>query len=232
MDSLQDKLDYQFKDPSLLNQALTHPSNTSGQDDSPSYERLEFLGDAVLQLLAAETIYLKNPQAREGHLTRVRAAVVNGASLSEIARSMDLGRHVRMSADQIKNKGQDRARTLEDALEALFGALYLDGGLETAQSVFHKLFDPVRFLVEEDRHEKLNPKGALQETLQSKNPDCIPIYEIIREDGPDHRKEFKAVVKVDGAIIGEGRGHSKKVATSQAAREALKHWKDLCSDNG
>lgn len=222
--SLEEIIGYQFKDPSLLEEALTHPSCRNSEPDISSYERMEFLGDAVLELLATHMIYIKNPLAAEGDLTKRRASLVSGETLCIIASSVGLGDYVRMSPQQIKSGGRKRSRTLEDSLEALFGAAFLDGGITAAQEVFNKLFVSHGFEVLEGDQSRFNPKGTLQEKLQSEVPPSSPTYEIVSEGGPDHRKKFRAVVKNGDTILGEGEGFSKKEATSNAAQSALDQW--------
>jgi len=217
----QTRLGYAFRDEALLLLALTHPSvaHESGAP-SPHNQRLEFLGDAVLQLVLTRELYEKFPDFDEGPLTKARAKLVNRRTLAEHARTLDLGAHLILSRGEEINGGRERASTLADAFEALMGAIFLDGGFEVAREFILREFGAafgklsVLPIIE-------NPKGELQEFLQARSPEA-PEYRVVSATGPDHDPEFECTVHHGGVELARGRGKSKKAAESDAALAALK----------
>jgi ribonuclease III len=221
LNTLQTEMQYQFQDPALLRQALTHPSVAHEQCRLVQHnQRLEFLGDAVLGLVLTRELYDKFPVVSEGPLTKARAQMINGHTLAEQARQMSLQDHLILSRGEEANQGRNRDSALADAFEALIGAIFLDGGFEAARGFvlrsFHRAFGELAVIPTLD-----NPKGELQEILQAKSPDA-PQYEMIRATGPDHDRDFECVVSHGGIELGRGLGKSKKAAESEAAIAALK----------
>jgi ribonuclease III len=221
LSEFQSRLGYAFRDEGRLRLALTHPSvaHEAGAP-SPHNQRLEFLGDAVLQLVLTRELYEKFPEFDEGPLTKARAKLVNRRTLAEHARSLGLGAHLVLSRGEEINGGRERASTLADAFEALLGAIFLDGGFAAAQefilhefgAAFGKL--SVLPIIE-------NPKGELQEFLQARSP-ASPEYQVLSATGPDHDRVFECTVQHAGVELARGRGKSKKAAESDAALAALK----------
>ena len=227
MDALTEKLGYQFSDGELLVQSMTHPSMAAEQRDPVAdNQRLEFLGDAVLQVILTEHLYRVLPDQAEGRLTKARASLVSRTALAGCATRLGLGTYLRLGKGEESNGGRGRDSNLADAFEALLGAVYLDGGIEAATSVTMRLMeeDLGNVLEGEDTS---NPKGRLQEVLQAMRRES-PSYRILAEEGPDHLKQFKAEVSWCGKPLGEGHGSSKKNAETAAAEDALEHqrWED------
>ena len=225
MEELEKKLGYTFRDPSLLQGALYHSSyaNEHRGQHIASNERLEFLGDAVLGFVTAEHLYRKYPDLPEGDLTRIRAALVCEDSLYEVAQSLELGSHLLLGRGEEQGGGRQRPSILADATESVFAAVYLDGGMDAARDLIH------RVLLDKEQEEQVEErrrdyKTELQELVQRKS-DQILRYELTGSSGPDHAKEFSFRVTLNGAEIGQGTGHSKKEAEQAAARSALAQWK-------
>ncbi|MBU6400322.1 MAG: ribonuclease III [Verrucomicrobia bacterium] len=217
---LQDRLGYGFGNVALLRLALTHPSVAREEGVHLQHnQRLEFLGDAVLQLALTRELYEKFPDVAEGPLTKARARMVNRRALAEQGRRLELGRDLILSRGEELNGGRQRPSTLADAFEALVGAIFLDGGFDLAREFvlrqFHPVFGELEVIPNLD-----NPKGELQELLQARSVEA-PRYVLASVSGPDHDREFECVVKHGGVELGRGRGKSKKDAESQAARAAL-----------
>jgi ribonuclease III len=210
-------------DPELYTLALTHRSHAFEAGGLPTNERLEFLGDAVLQLVVTDWIYHQHPMAAEGRLAKVRAAAVNTQSLAALARRLGVGDAVRLGRGEEQSGGRDKDSILADTLEALLGAVYLDQGVEAARSVVHRLFND---LLDElaTRRESLDYKTSLQE-LTAARLGTLPVYEV-DEEGPDHSKRFTAEAVVAGERLGRGVGRSKKEAEQGAAREAYARLRD------
>ncbi|CAN5815055.1 ribonuclease III [soil metagenome] len=215
--ALQRALDVQITDVTLWNRALTHRSHAFEAGGSPDNERLEFLGDAVLQLVITDEIFGQLSDAREGRLAKLRAAMVNTTRLADMARTLDLGDAVKLGRGEEQSGGRDKDSILADTLEAVFGALYLDQGLGTVTRVIQRLFRP---LIEElsTQHAALDYKTSLQE-LAAARLASLPVYEVT-DSGPDHDKQFVAEAILDGERLGRGEGRSKKAAEQAAAREA------------
>ncbi|HET9801753.1 MAG TPA: ribonuclease III [Candidatus Acidoferrum sp.] len=228
---LEQKLGVHFQDPTLLDHALTHSSavpDLRASKDVPAdaaalvgnNERLEFLGDAVLDLLASEYLLENFPDWSEGQLSKSRARLVNARSLERAARRIGLGEHLRLGRGEEKTGGRDKPALLADAFEAVVAAVFLDSGLRSAGEMLKRiLFDQTL----EERGERIadsDRKSALQELLQ-RNGRPPAEYRLARETGPDHRKQFIVEVWADGACLGSGEGRTKKEAAQQAARNAL-----------
>lgn len=220
MGDLEDKLGYRFSDQDLLIQAVTHPSIAAERTDvSSDNQRLEFLGDAVLQVILTEHLYRVMPEEAEGSLTKKRASLVSRPALAACAQRLDVGSHLRLGRGEETNGGRERESNLADAFEALLGAVYLDGGIEAATRVTMRVMEPdLEEVIEGD--DTSNPKGRLQEVLQAIERES-PVYRIVAEEGPDHLKQFKAEVIWCGKTLGVGRGSSKKAAEAAAAETAL-----------
>jgi len=217
-EALDDALGVSFADAALRRAALTHRSYAFEQGEPVTNERLEFLGDSVLGLVVTDMAYAAYPEMPEGQLAKLRAAIVNMQALADVARSLRLGDVVLLGKGEELSGGRDKASILADALEAVFGAVYLDRGLAVATELIERLFRPrmdawVRGEGDRDH------KTILQE-LASRQLRAIPEYRIA-ERGPDHEKEFTATVVVGGEVLGTGTGRSKKEAEQQAAREAF-----------
>ena len=211
MQALMQAIDYQFRDPSLLRQALTHPS--MGCADN---QRLEFLGDAVLQYLMSDLLYQSHPQSQEGQLTHLRALLVCEAALSQVARSLGVGEALLMDKGEEQTGGRDKPSVLCDAMEAILAAVYLDGGLEAARAVVKRCWPKP----EEVHRPMQDSKGALQEHLQKDGGEA-PTYEIVAQDGPPHDRTFEAAVSRYGQELARGSGRTKKQAEQAAALKAL-----------
>lgn len=219
--SLCARLGYSFADESLLLTALTHPSYAKEASKPTEHnQRLEFLGDAVLSLILAEHVYQLFPDDREGVLTRNRAALAKGRRLAAVARRLDLGPHLRVSPTEEQLGARDRNSTLEDALEALVGAVYLDGGWQAARRVVPAWYGDLPSVLQ-SALETHNPKGALQEWVQPRLGNSALRYETTRTEGPPHARHFEVTVYVNDQPVGTGEGSSKKLAEEKAARAAL-----------
>ena len=226
LDALQTRISYPFKDLDLLRLALTHPSVVREKDSPLEHnQRLEFLGDAVLQLVLTDVLYSGFPNYGEGPLTKARACLVNGKSLAEHSTALGLGEYLMLSRGEDLTHGRERPSTLADTFEALVGAIFLDGGFETAALFVRGRFAPLlaelRVLPTLD-----NPKGELQEKLQANLPEA-PRYRLVSVSGPDHDRVFECAVFHQQTELGRGSGKSKKQAESQAAIDALSKLGDL-----
>ena len=211
MQNLMNTLGYQFKNPELLKRALTHPS-MGGEDN----QRLEFLGDAVLQYIMSDILYATHPKDREGSLTHLRALLVCEAALSQVARSLHVGEALIMDKGEALTGGRDKPSVLCDAMEAILAAAYLDGGLDAARGIIQRHWPRP-----EDVHRPMqDSKGALQEHLQKDGGDA-PTYSIVAQDGPPHDRTFEAAVFRYGVELARGVGKTKKQAEQAAALAAL-----------
>jgi ribonuclease III len=214
-------LGYEFKQLAFLREALSHPSlSYENQRNVASNQRLEFLGDAVLQLTLSEMLFRLFPKAQEGQLTQLRAQLVSTRSLASIARQMDLGPHILMGRSEELNGGRDRENSLADVFEAILAAIYLDSGLESARAFVERVFTPHLSLTLQSSSQA-NPKGKLQELIQDKTEE-LPIYTVTDSVGPDHAKLFTANVHWQKVLLGQGIARSKKEAEALAAAQALK----------
>lgn len=218
LEDLQAAVGHQFSEPGLLRRAVSHRSWIAESSDEVSNERLEFLGDAVLGWVVADLVYSEFEDWDEGRLTDLRKSVVNASALAEVARSIDLGDHLLLGNGEDAAGGRDKASILSDALEAVFGAVYVDAGAEMAFRVVQRLIGP-RLSEAPSQLDRLDQKSTLQELLASLGRRS-PTY-VLTSRGPDHDKEFTATVVVDDEVLGTGTGRSKKMAEQQAAGEAI-----------
>ena len=219
-EELQARLGYVFRDPTLLQLALTHPS-VAHEHGAPvqTNQRLEFLGDSVLGLVTSEFLYRSHPSEHEGQLTKTKSLLVSKAILSRRALAMGLGRFVLMSHSEVESGGRQRLSILADAFESVIGSIYLDQGFEAARGFIHRwLFKDSREIAADKRH--TNYKSHLQEYVQSTFP-THPVYRIRSELGPDHSKMFMVDVVVGRRTLGSGKGKNKKEAEQAAALQAL-----------
>ena len=213
-EKIEEVLGYKFQNMNWLQRALTHRS-LQLKGSKTDYERLEFLGDAVLDLAIAQLLLDRHPDAREGELSKMRAALVNTASLAGIARRLNLGPFIRLSRGELSNGGSDRPSILADVFEALMGAIYREAGYNQALTCVEKLFGDTLTNVE-----PRDPKTELQEALHAVGSEA-PSYLLECVEGPEHAPTFVSVVQVDGQVVGRGRGATKKASQQAAAAEAL-----------
>ncbi|WP_240181824.1 ribonuclease III [Nocardioides sp. 616] len=204
-------------DPELLERALTHRSYAYENGGLPTNERLEFLGDSVLGVVVTETLYTTHPDLSEGRLAKLRAAVVNARALAEVARTIELGQHIKLGRGEESTGGRNKASILSDTVEAVIGAIHLSGGFEVSAEVVHRLFDPLMEAAAA-MGAGLDWKTSLQE-LAAEHALGVPDY-VLQDDGPDHLKTFTAQVRVGDALYGHGTGRSKKEAEQAAAETA------------
>lgn len=222
-ETLEAKIGYQFQDKSLLRQALTHSSfaNERHMKAHSDNERLEFLGDAVLEVVSSEFLYLNYPDLPEGRLTPLRASLVCEPTLAIAAREIGLGACLRLARGEDQSGGRDRDSILSDALEAVIGAIFLDGGIEPARALI------IRYILTDIEHKKLyhDSKTRLQEMVQAMEEASLD-YVLVREEGPDHAKRFVTEARLDGRTIGRGEGGSKKASEQEAAYQGLLYLKE------
>jgi ribonuclease-3 len=216
---LQKAIGYTFKEQKLLEEALTHKSSKKTFNN----ERLEFLGDAVLGLGVAEYLYSKFTNAKEGELSKIRASIVNEAGLSMIAKMLDIGSVLSLSAAEEKNGGRQKASILADAFEAILGAIYLESGLEIAKKVALEQIEKVFPIIDFDTLFK-DYKTTLQEITQAKFG-VTPEYLLVSSSGPDHQKEFEMCVNINGKRYAEASGKNKKDAEQSCAKLAIEKLK-------
>ncbi len=218
MTDLETKLEYRFKDQSLLRTALTHSSfaNENRYAGAVCNERLEFLGDSVLGVMVAGRLYTQCMEMPEGEMTRLRADLVCEQSLATVAEELELGKYLRLGRGEERTGGRKRRSILADAVEALLAAIYLDGGFESAQRFVDRYVLSRRSV--EEKHGDY--KTQLQELVQQRSGQTLT-YPLLSEEGPDHDKTFTVQVALNGEILGVGRGRTKKQAEQAAARQAL-----------
>ena len=218
LEELQDKIGYRFQNTEMFKQALTHSSFATEQkiNKLKDYERLEFLGDAVLELVSSEFLFRENPQMPEGQLTKLRASMVCEPALAYCAKDIDLGSYILLGRGEEYTGGRYRSSITSDVMEAIIGAIFLDGGIENAKKHIY------RFILSdlENKILFLDSKTILQEEIQKKK-DAQLRYELIGESGPDHNKQFTVDAYLNDVLIGSGTGRTKKAAEQQAAYEAL-----------
>lgn len=223
LQELQKKIGYTFQDEDLLKQALTHSSFANEQkiNKLKNYERLEFLGDAVLELVSSEFLFCEHKEMPEGQLTRLRASMVCEPALAYCARDIDLGAYILLGRGEEATGGRNRDSIISDVMEAVIGAIFLDGGIENAKAYIY------RFVLSDLDNKMLfiDSKTLLQEEIQ-KRSDSQLRYELVSEQGPEHDKEFQVAAYLNDALIGSGTGRTKKSAEQQAAYEALKRLRD------
>jgi len=218
---LETKLSYAFKAPSLLLQALTHKSyaNENRTEDIVHNERLEFLGDTVLDFVISDFLMKLCPDSPEGELSKFRAVIVSEANLSRVATALGIGEYLVLGKGEEQTGGREKSSLIANALEAVIAALYLDGGLDTAYHFILDRFESdIRGMVAGGQ--SYDYKTDLQEHCQSRFG-ALPKYGITRESGPDHQKVFEVEISADGRVLGRGAGRSKKEAEQNAAKEAL-----------
>ena len=215
---LEEKIGYRFQNRNLLRQALTHSSyaNEKHMKKHSDNERLEFLGDAVLEVTSSEFLYKNYPNLPEGELTKLRASLVCEPTLALCTAEIDLGNYLYLGKGEDLTGGRSRKSILSDAMEAVIGAIYLDGGFEDAKAFV------LRFILVDIEHKKLfhDSKTILQEVIQGNYKEELH-YELVAEVGPDHDKSFTVEAKIGDRVIGHGTGHTKKAAEQEAAYEAL-----------
>ncbi|MEI7996067.1 MAG: ribonuclease III, partial [Methylococcaceae bacterium] len=217
---LESRIQYAFRQPKLLEEALSHPSlRYETRKNIPDNQRLEFLGDAVLQLVLSDTLFQKLPHADEGLLTKLRTRLVSSRALLKLAQQIHLVDYIKMGRGEEANKGREREAIQADALEALIGAIYVDGTFEAARWFILRLVDTELKAVLATPIE-VNPKGQLQEILQGLTG-LPPNYDILESQGPDHEKLYAAAAFWQGRELGRGKGSSKKDAEINAATMAL-----------
>ena len=223
---LEAKLGYRFKDPELLAHALVHRSFLMGTDMPyvSNNERLEFLGDSVLNMLTTEYLYKTYPDDPEGELSKRKGAIVSGHACAQSSKEWGLSEYVKLGKAEAKMGGRGKETILADAYEAVLGAVYLDGGLEEVRAILNKFHFPrVQEIIVGE--EFLNYKSSLLEYTQGSKLHTSPEYEIVGEEGPEHQKVFTAEVRVNGKVYGRGVGPNKKKAEQEAARVSLEMLK-------
>ncbi|MDJ0768270.1 MAG: ribonuclease III [Ilumatobacter sp.] len=218
MKALQTRLGHEFSDEKLLHRAMCHRSWVAESDDDHSNERLEFLGDAVLGWVIADLVFHRFGDLAEGALTDLRKSVVNARALAEVAAELHVGEHILLGRGEDAAGGREKVSILSDAMEAVLGAVYLDGGADPAYALIDRLFTP-RLADAVDSLDRLDYKSALQEALAHQGRPS-PDYKV-RSSGPDHDKTFYARVLVAKELLGEGEGRSKKAAEQAAASIAF-----------
>ncbi len=216
---LESKINYHFSDPTIVIHALTHSSyaNEMRLDKEKNNERLEFLGDAVLELVTSEEVFKEYPNLTEGDLTKLRASIVCEQTLSTCARDLNIGEYLLLGKGEDISGGRNRDSILSDTLEAVIGAIYLDGGFTNAKEFID------RFILADVKNKDLffDSKTILQEIIQNENNKQVLRYKLISEEGPDHNKTFKVAVCVGNSEIGYGTGRTKKAAEQEAANQAI-----------
>lgn len=221
--AIERNIGYEFKDKTLIKQAMSHSSfiNEMKKKDMESYERLEFLGDAVLELISSEFLFENYKELPEGKLTKLRASIVCEFTLSSVSEQLHFGNYVLLSKGEEQTGGRHRSSILCDLFESVLGAIYLDGGMESAKEYVHT------FLLTDIEHKSLfyDAKTTLQEMVQ-KDGNGVVTYELLEESGPDHNKKFVTEVLVDGKSLAVGDGCSKKNAQQMAAYKAILKLKD------
>jgi len=218
VEELQSVIGYKFKDKSLIVKALTHSSyaNEMHMGKLNDNERLEFLGDAVLEIVTSRFLYLNYPEYSEGDLTKLRASLVCEPTLAYCTKEIDLGKYIFLAHGEDKCGGRERKSILSDAMEALIGAIYLDGGMDCASDFIMK------YILTDIDEKKLfhDCKTNLQEVVQAKHDGNVE-YKLVSEEGPAHNKTFESVVTYHDKVLGSGSGHTKKAAEQEAAYQAL-----------
>lgn len=226
MQELEDVIGYHFKDRNLLKTALIHSSyaNEHHMGRLACNERLEFLGDAVLELSSSECLFARYPEMAEGELTKLRASLVCEPTLALCAAEISLGEYLQLGKGEEMTGGRHRDSVTSDALEAVIGAIYLDGGFDAAKAFV------LRFVMNDIEHKKLfyDSKTIFQEMVQGRISGEI-VYDLVREEGPDHNKSFTVDVRVGNEVLGAGTGRTKKAAEQMAAYEAICRLKKACN---
>ena len=222
--ALEKRLNYRFKDQALFQMALTHSSHAYETQDHPlDNERLEFLGDSVVGLIAADFFYAMYPEANEGDLSKFKSSASSTVALADYARQIQLDEVIHLGKGEEKSGGRKKSTILAGSFEALIGAIYIDGGFDAARTVYERLLEGSYAKVKKQGHEINNYKSALQEFLQKEDLPA-PQYKMVTAAGPDHRKEFVVEVIVNKTVLGRAKGPSRKVAEQKAAENALKSF--------
>ena len=218
LNELEKRCGYTFQDKNLFHRALTHSSyaNEHKKDKAVCNERLEFLGDAVLEVVSSDFLYHKYPEKPEGELSKIRASLVCEPTLAYCAADLELGSYLLLGKGEEATGGRERNSVVSDAMEALIGSIYLDGGFANAKEFIH------RFILNDIEHKQLfyDSKTILQEMVQAKYKETLN-YELIKEEGPDHNKSFEVCVKIGDEEIGRGLGRTKKAAEQVAAYHGI-----------
>ena len=222
--ALEKRLGYRFRHPELLEQALTHRSYAYERGSTAHYERLEFLGDAVLGLVAAAWLYARHPDLPEGQLSRLKGHAVSAPVLGAHAEKLGVGGALRLGVGEERSGGRTKRSLLADSLEALFGAVYLDGGLKAVRPLVESALEEA--LADRGGVSRADAKTALQELVQGRGWE-LPEYRLVAATGPDHRKTFSVDVSLRGEVIGQGEGETKKLAEQRAAAAAIERLGDL-----
>jgi ribonuclease-3 len=231
--ALQERIRYRFQDPGLLDTALTHRSfiNENPSPARPDNERLEFLGDAVLELCVSDTLMRQFPDHAEGRLSRLRASIVNEQPLAELARSFGIGDCLLLGRGEESSGGRTKPSLLADALEAILAAIYLDGGFDAARAFLERQFAAdIQKLSRSGVPDARDAKTHLQEYLQARGHPT-PRYQILKESGPAHRRNFLVGLLLDGKLLERGRGRTRKAAEQAAARKVLEALTDESESN-
>jgi ribonuclease-3 len=215
---LEKALGHVFEHRELLHRALTHRSFSNEQGESGNYERLEFLGDSVLGLVTARWLFERLPEAPEGDLAKLKGYLVSAPVLAGYARAIGLGERLRLGVGEDRSGGRDKDSILADAVEALFGAVYLDAGFKAARRVIEPVLR--RALEAKKKLTHTDSKTLLQELSQARGWG-LPVYEVVEESGPDHRKSFTVECRLKDEVVGQAEGRSKKSAAQSAAAQAL-----------
>lgn len=223
LETLQTQIGYNFKNAELLQTAMTHCSVTAIGQTETNYERLEFLGDRVLGLVMAELLYKRYPEENEGDLAKRHAALVQGKTLAKVAEKISLGAAMILSENERAAGGAENEHMLADGMEALLGAIYLDGGLSECRHLITNLWDDLLDVMVEPPQD---PKTALQEWAQARSLP-LPVYEIIDRSGPDHAPLFTIQVIVEGFDAAQAQGNSRRIAEKQAAAKLLDYLKHV-----
>jgi len=223
LEALEKKLDYNFKNSSLLREALTHKSFANEQKGAvqSDNERLEFLGDAVLDLIISEILFTEYPSKREGELSKKRASLVREEALAPLAREIGIGRFLQLGKGEENSGGREKTSLLADALESIIAAVYLDGGFAAAAELLKRLFLPLI----SSSPIIMDFKSEVQELCQKQGLGA-PLYETVAEEGPDHDKRFEVALTLKGKTLASGRGRSLKEAQQAAAKAACGQFKD------
>jgi ribonuclease III len=227
--SFEERLGHRFRRPELLELALTHRSYAHEQGLDGNYERLEFLGDAVLGAMTAEWLFAADPGRAEGELSRLKSVLVSEDSLAAFAADLGIGEALRLGVGEERSGGRGKRSLLADALEAILGALWLDGGADAVRPLVGRLL--AQTMTDRERLRRADTKTRLQELLQGRGWE-LPLYRVAAEEGPDHRKRFVVECQVRGEVVGRGEGRSKKAAEQRAAARALERLAPAEPDPG
>ncbi len=225
LSELESRLGHRFNDPGLLDQALTHKSysheaGNGKQTVVPHYESLEFLGDSILGFVISDFLYTSDPNLTEGELTKIRAQLVSTSQLASQSLRLELGKYLKLSRGEEKTGGREKRAIMADLFESLVASIYIDSGLEAVRAFIEEQFRPQVELLARGELELRDSKSSLQEELHRRGFPS-PQYDVIRESGPDHEKTFFVGVSVQGNVLAEGKGRSKKEAESEAAQKAI-----------